>query len=181
MTMTTDIVLSEAQKLGGAVELIVANRNELAKFTAGKVDDATALGLVKMVAENPTLNTEKRIAAIAWLASFHGEPIDQWLFDIHEEYQSEDILVVIDFLYEIAVRTGKGSPDEESVNIESRESVVSLLDFLEVYNEYQQHEELEIHSVESLNSVAEKLGGLVVISNIDTRDTLEEALSNTDE
>jgi hypothetical protein len=181
MTMTTDIVLSEAQKIGGAVMLIVADRTELARFTNGEIDDETALGIVKMVEENLSLNTEKRLAALVWLASFHGEVIDQWLVDINEEYSPEDVLLAIDLLYEVGIRTRKGGLNEESTNMDSRDSVVSLLDFLKTYTEYQSAPELHIHSVERLWVVIEELGGLDEVLNIDNVDTLEDKYNDTDD
>ena len=179
--MSAIVVVPAAKELGGALVRIMGDRTELERFIVGDANDDLIFSITKVVIENPDLNTDQRIGALLWVASFHGEVIDQWLVDLYEEYASEDILLVMDFLYEIAIRTQKGGLNEETVNIDSRESVVSLLDFLKVYEDFQEAEELKITSVPQFASVVDKLGGLNAVMDIDTRDTLEGALYNTDE
>lgn len=178
MAVVTDIVLFTAQKLGGALVRIMGDRKELERFAASKLDDETALAITKTVIENPELNTDKRIGSLLWLASFHGEPIDKWLIELSQQYTLEDILLVIEFLYEIAVRNGKDSLDEES-NEGSRESVEYLLEFLEIYR--QLDNQPDILTIEKFSDLVEKLGGLNEVLGIDTRDALEAKLYDTDE
>ena len=176
--MSAIIAVPAAKELGGALVRIMADRKEIARYAAGAIDEETELAVTKMVVDNPDLNTENRIGAMLWLASFHGEVIDLWLIELNREYKSEDVLLVIDFLYEIAVRTGKGSLDETS-NDDSRQSVSYLLEFLEIYA--QLDDQPDIHTTERLSDLVEKLGGLDVVLDIDTRDALEAKLFDTEE
>lgn len=176
MTAMTDAPMASNRTT--ALARIMGDRTVETQFAAYVLDDATRFAVTRMVEENPDLNTEDRVGALLWLTTFHGEEIDRWHIELSQEYEMEDILLVIDFLFETAVRTKKGSMGEDS-NADSRESVSQLLEFLELYRRLEAQP--SVRSVESFADLVDKLGGLNEVLDIDTVQKLESLLYTDEE
>lgn len=179
-TTSTAVVLSpKAREIGGELERIFSDSSELARYTAGPLNRKDARAIGDTVAEYPQLNTEYAIAIMAWLASFHGEPIGVWMKELLAQYPTHDIDLVIEYLYEEGFRTRADStlPDKEGDKEATREYVPQLLELLENYKELKGFETESKVSLEMLVDLVGMLGGLKTINQCyDNIDRIDEML-----
>ena len=175
---STELVLSpSAHKAGGAVAVILKDAKEIARYAAKDVTSKDRRAIGDLVAAYPELNSTKAVGGLLWLLSFHGERIGLWTEEQISEYSLEELLLVLELMYDTGVRTGEGSFFAVD-NEDSRDYVPLLLELRRNYQEARSVLDVDIETVEQLDWLVEALGGFATLGDYDSPARVAEALAD---
>ncbi len=167
-----ELVLSApALRAGGALVRIMGDPKELKRYEANTLATKDQRAIGDLVAFLPELNTEPIVGGLVWLVSFHGESVS-WIEELLEEFSVGEVSLVVEYLYEVGVRT-------RTDNELSRDYVVGLLEFLRVYADAETMQ--DVTSIESLDGLIKKVGGISAATDIDSVEHLLQALDERKE
>jgi len=175
---STELVLSpSALRVGGAVAVILKDSAEIARYANKDVTNKDRRSIGDLVEAYPELNSTKAVGGLIWLLTFHGERIGLWVEEQISEYSLDELLLVLECLYDAGIRTGEGSFFAAD-NEESREYVPLLLELRRNYQEAKSGTEADIETVYQLNWLVEALGGLSTLGDYDSPARVAEALND---
>jgi hypothetical protein len=170
------VLSSKARRVGGALAQIFNDPKEVESYAFGAVKSIQARAIGDLVVSHPKLNTHQSIGGLLWLSTFHAEEIGLWMDSLLLEHDLDNIIIVVEYLYEVGQRSHATSAlRDAAADLEvTREFMPLLLDLLENHRELQ--EEQPIRSADSLATLVHNLGGLYQFRDHDSPERIADAL-----